>query len=99
MDSAQSKVTTFEGADVLSNRPAASMPDVPAETRSASGARSRDPAAARERPPGGNGDPQLVFTNVLLSVVGAYSATGSVAVTVIAAVVAVLVTILVKPRR
>lgn len=45
------------------------------------------------------GDPQLVFTNVLLSVVGAYGVTGSAMMTVVAAVIALLVTVLVARRR
>lgn len=41
----------------------------------------------------------MVFTNVLLSVVSAYGVTGSVVVTVVAAVIALLVTAVAARRR
>lgn len=57
---------------------------------------------SRERPggpAGTGGELQLVFTNVLLSVVGAYGVTGSVVITMSAAVIALLVTAVVARRR
>ncbi|MDL4773888.1 MULTISPECIES: hypothetical protein [Thermomonosporaceae] len=44
-------------------------------------------------------EPQLVFTNVLLSVVSAYGVTGSAAVTLGAAAIALLVTLVFARRR
>ncbi|WP_131741257.1 hypothetical protein [Actinomadura roseirufa] len=55
-------------------------------------------AVERERGRAG-GDPQLVFTNVLLSVVSAYGVTGSVTMTVAAAAFALFVTIIVARLR
>lgn len=47
----------------------------------------------------GGGDPQQVFTGVLLSVVGAYGITRSVLLTMLAAVIALLVTVLINRRH
>ncbi|MCP2343160.1 hypothetical protein [Actinomadura rupiterrae] len=66
---------------------------------------TQEPAAADDKhnasggPGQGGGDPHQVFTGVLLSVVGAYGVTGSVPLTVLAAVVALLVTLLISRRR
>lgn len=56
-------------------------------------------AGAGGRGRSGNVEPQLVFTNVLLSVVSAYGVTGSAAVTLGAAAIALLVTLVFARRR
>lgn len=111
MNSAHSKVAPSEQAGPTPAAPQqvadpADLPDspegsptaIPVGTGNVSGARLSGPARAKGRGLDGSGELQSVFTKVLLSVVGAYGATGSVTVTVIAAIIAVLVTAVVARR-